>query len=242
MYYSLSVAVSLGQREKSPPIKPPPAAFCFTCRLCVLLQTAAADLAGACSHSHTSHNSSSSNSNRLQLSIKAPEDGCAVVSAAVAAAIAAQQHVLFSRADRLDLPLLLAFTNAVAVSRGQAAATGSQNQKQKQQEAEGDFFQRVQRFLPLKLLRRKTITEIYRHSIPRQACGEPAYLLQHWRYRAVLVAESAAMDKQQHQRDAATRGTAAIISAADFLLHELQFLSTAEMCQTPVAYARHLIA
>ncbi|CDJ45081.1 hypothetical protein, conserved, partial [Eimeria tenella] len=217
------------------------------------VETATADLAAAGSSCSSGGNSSSSSLQRATRAADGLADADAAVAAAAAAAAAAQERVLFSRLARLDVPFLMAFANAVAAPRTCGAAAAAQQQQQQEQEQQQNetgflnFRQQLQRFLPLTLLQEKTAAEVYRHAVPRQACGSPAYLLQHWRVSAAATAAAAAQ-LPEPQREMLQQGkllpaaASATASAASFLVGELRCTDTAKVLQAPAAYARRLIA
>ena len=179
----------------------------------------------------------------------------AAVAAAAAAATAAIERTVFSRLARLDVSFLFAFANAVAAPRfpAAAAAAAGEQQQQQQQQQKGEmqriFEEQLQRFLPLSLLQKETVAEVYRHTIPRHACEDPVFLLQHWRgCAAALTAKLHNPQQQQQQGATCISGAAAAAtaaapgSAADLLVRELQLRDTAKILQAPAAYARQLIA
>ncbi|OEH78259.1 hypothetical protein cyc_00736 [Cyclospora cayetanensis] len=222
------------------------AALKMNAQLFMRFTTATADLRAALSPCEGPLCAGSSNS---ATSIRTPSRLAAAgvdsrVITALLAAKKAQEQVLFWRLDRLDVPLLLAFANAVAAPRSQAAAAiTSEGQEQQQLLEAASFAQRLQQFLPLKLLRKETMDAVCKHSLPRAACADPAHLLQHWRVSSAAVAASAALQQHPQQHDVtAASSRIASGSAADFLIQELPCFNAASAFPTPASYARHLVA
>ncbi|KAL8430483.1 hypothetical protein ACSSS7_005871 [Eimeria intestinalis] len=191
--------------------------------------------------------------------------------ASVLGALKAQERALFARSARADAAFLCAFVNAAAAppssithtptaaaaagaaAAGAAAAVSAAGsgealqQQQQQQQAVEDFAEAAQRhFVPLKLLRSETFAEVYRHALPRELCGDPEYLLQHWRDRVAAVA--ALQQQQQQQQQAATAaasgeaGESADDSAAGLLMRDLQCTDSPEVLKTPSSYVRFFIS